>query len=118
MEAKSAGTGLGSEFVVRLPIVKQESDVQTGGGKRERRRKVRPRRVLIVDDLRDSADTLAMVLQLAGHEVQTAYDGATALATAESFRPNVVLLDIGMPKLNGYDVARELRANGWAGDWR
>ena len=66
-------------------------------------------RVLVVDDNRDSADSLALWLELAGHEVRTAYGGQEALDAAEAFLPAVVLLDIGMPGMNGYDVARGLR---------
>jgi CheY-like chemotaxis protein len=68
-----------------------------------------PLRVLIVDDLRDAADSLAVLLQLLGHEVRAVYDGATALHVAGSFRPEVVMLDIGLPDLDGYEVARRLR---------
>jgi CheY-like chemotaxis protein len=66
-------------------------------------------RVLVVDDNRDSADSLALWLELAGHEVRTAYSGPETLDVAEGFQPAVVLLDIGMPGMNGYDVARRLR---------
>jgi len=67
-------------------------------------------RVLVVDDNQDSAETLALLLTLEGHTVATAFDGATALAEAARFQPQLVLLDIGMPGMNGYEVARELRA--------
>jgi DNA-binding response OmpR family regulator len=70
-------------------------------------------RVLIVDDFRDSADTLAMVLQAAGYEAHTAYDGEQAIEEAAKLRPDVVLLDIGMPKLNGCDVCRRIREQQW-----
>jgi CheY-like chemotaxis protein len=70
-------------------------------------------RLLIVDDLEDNADTLAMLLELKGHEVHTAYDGDEAIAAAEKFQPEVVLLDIGMPKLNGYDACRHIRRQPW-----
>jgi DNA-binding response OmpR family regulator len=68
------------------------------------------RRVLVVDDNTDAADSLAMLLQVRGDEVRIAYDGEEALVAEDEFRPQVVLLDIGMPKLSGYDVARRLRA--------
>jgi CheY-like chemotaxis protein len=71
---------------------------------------------LIVDDLKDSADSLAMLLGLLGHEVHTAYDGAEGVAAAERFRPDVVLLDLGMPKLNGYDACRCIREQPWGKD--
>jgi CheY-like chemotaxis protein len=66
-----------------------------------------------VDDNRDGADTLAMMLKIMGHETRTAHDGVEALAAAEAFRPDVVLCDIGLPKLNGYEVARRIREQGW-----
>jgi len=68
-------------------------------------------RILVVDDNVDAADCLAMVVQLAGHEAQATYDGPTALAMAQIIRPHVVLLDIGLPGMDGYEVARQLRAN-------
>jgi DNA-binding response OmpR family regulator len=71
---------------------------------------VGPLRVLVADDERDTADTLFRILYHEGHEVQTAYDGAEALQVAREFEPDVVILDIGMPLLNGYDAARALRA--------
>jgi len=67
------------------------------------------KRVLVVDDNADAADSLAMLLQVRGDEVRIAYDGEEALVAEEDFRPGIVLLDIGMPKLSGYDVARRLR---------
>jgi two-component system CheB/CheR fusion protein len=65
--------------------------------------------VLVVDDNRDCADSLTILLRLAGHEVATAYDGAAGLAMAQQIQPDIVLLDIGLPKLDGYEVARRLR---------
>ncbi|MDO8678439.1 MAG: response regulator [Acidobacteriota bacterium] len=70
-------------------------------------------RILVVDDNHDSALSLAMVLTMMGHETRTAHDGETALATAESFHPDVVLLDIGLPKMNGYEVAQRIRESAW-----
>ena len=67
------------------------------------------RRLLIVDDLKDSADSLAMVLGLEGHEVHTAYNGEEAVAAAVKYEPEVILLDIGMPRVNGYDTCRLIR---------
>jgi len=75
-----------------------------------------PRRVLVVDDNLDSADTMAELFRLWGYEVRTAHDGPAALACARSFRPNVVLLDVGLPGMDGYELARRLRAEGLAGD--
>jgi CheY-like chemotaxis protein len=70
-------------------------------------------RILVVDDNPDSAMSLAMVLSMMGHETRTAHDGETAVSTAEAFRPRVVLLDIGLPKLNGYEVAQRIRQEAW-----
>jgi CheY-like chemotaxis protein len=67
------------------------------------------RRILVVDDNQDSADTLAKLLHIMGNEVSTAYDGLGAVEAATAFRPNLVLLDIGLPKLNGYDAARRIQ---------
>ena len=110
VEAYSAGLGQGSEFVVRLPAMTTE----LRGGQEEQRGGERatapltPRRILVVDDNVDAADSMAMLLRLAGQEVRVAYDGPTALLIAQVFRPHVVLLDIGMPGMDGYDVARRL----------
>lgn len=70
-------------------------------------------RILVVDDNHDSALSLAMMLSIMGHETRTAHDGESAVLTAESFLPDVVLLDIGLPKLNGYEVAQRIRENAW-----
>lgn len=70
-------------------------------------------RILVVDDNHDSAMSLAMMLSIMGHETRTAHDGESAVATAESFLPDVILLDIGLPKLNGYEVAQRIRENTW-----
>jgi CheY-like chemotaxis protein len=72
------------------------------------------RRILVVDDNPDSADSLAELLQLIGHETRTAYDGLEAVAAAASFRPAVVLLDIGLPKLDGHEAARKIREQPWS----
>jgi CheY-like chemotaxis protein len=71
------------------------------------------RRVLVVDDNQDAADTLALLLELMGHTTRTAHDGLAALDAAAAFEPEVVLLDIGLPKMNGYDVCREMRKQPW-----
>jgi CheY-like chemotaxis protein len=111
VEARSDGRGRGSEFRVRLPAVAglrptpamdEEDALQT------------PRRVLVADDNRDAAESLADLLRLMGHEVHTAHDGAEAVQLASSVRPDAVLLDIGMPKMNGYEAARCIRREPWA----
>ena len=110
IEARSEGPGRGSEFVVHLPM-----PIETGAGASEAAAAVDParrarRRVLVADDNEDAADSLGMILELAGHEVRVAHGGRQALQIAAEFRPDVALLDIGMPDLNGYDAARALRA--------
>jgi CheY-like chemotaxis protein len=72
------------------------------------------RRILVVDDNTDTADSLAAMLGVLGHEARVAYDGAQAIALADDFRPDIVLMDIGMPKFNGFQVAQRLRAQPWA----
>ena len=113
LEAHSAGLGQGSEFVVRLPIL---ADVANSPFLELSNADAAPRtgrRILVVDDNRDSAVSLAMLLKLTGNETQIAYDGLEAVAAAAAFRPDVVLLDIGLPKLNGYEVARKIREQPW-----
>lgn len=106
--ATSAGLGNGSEFIVRLPVVlsratKRESPpIETAAPDATWR-------VLVVDDNVDGADVTALLLQVLGHETQVAYSSATALAVADEYLPNVVLLDIGLPEMDGYEVARRLR---------
>jgi len=75
-----------------------------------------PLRILVVDDNRDSAETLSMLLELMGNELSVAYDGEQALAMANDIKPDVILLDIGLPKLNGYEVARQIRNEPWGGN--
>jgi two-component system CheB/CheR fusion protein len=110
--APSAGPGEGSEFVVRLPLLPDVSPTaaahEPDGGKRAKA--VVTHRILVVDDNRDSADSLAMLLRLVGHDVHTAHDGRQALAVAARYRPDLVLLDIGLPGMNGFTVARHLRS--------
>jgi two-component system CheB/CheR fusion protein len=111
LEAHSDGLGQGSEFVVRLPAL----PVPPGNGvgevpvARPTAAPAQRRRVLVVDDNRDSIESLALLLRMQGHEVTTAYDGPSALEKAAAWRPDVVLLDIGLPMMNGYEVAQRLR---------
>jgi PAS domain S-box-containing protein len=110
VEAASDGTGQGSEFIVRLPSAKRASGIsQTGTGNSDSVAAFSKRRILIVDDNQDSAKSLAMLLRLMGNEVHAAFDGIEAVGAATTFQPNLMLLDIGLPKLNGYDVARRIR---------
>ncbi|MBO0697194.1 MAG: PAS domain S-box protein, partial [Zavarzinella sp.] len=108
--AASEGPGRGSEFTVRLPLLPTGATArEPAKPPQEPRTAGRRRRVLVVDDNVDSADSLALLLGIWEHEVRTAHDGPAAIQVARSFRPEVVLLDLGMPGMNGYDVARELR---------
>jgi PAS domain S-box-containing protein len=114
----SAGAGLGSEFVVRLPLRRSDApdvarDDRAGriaGQPAETRR-----RVLVVDDNIDSAESMSALLEMQGHEVHAVYDGPSALTAAGTFRPDVVLLDLGLPGMSGLEVCRALRAQGFAG---
>jgi two-component system CheB/CheR fusion protein len=116
IEASSAGPGQGSEFVLRLPIADERAEGPEPAGAAPDAVAQAGRRVLIADDNEDAAESLALLLSLAGHEVQTAGDGEEAVAVAEQFRPQVALLDLGMPRLSGHDVARRLRQQPWAKD--
>ena len=116
IEARSAGLGHGSEFVVRLPIAGDEPKAQERQSSDTGNTVAAPcpYRILVVDDNRDSADSLSMLFRLRGNEVRTAYDGLEAVDAAVAFQPDAILLDIGLPKLNGYDAARAIRAQHWA----
>jgi PAS domain S-box-containing protein len=108
--ATSAGPGRGSEFVVRLPLAPASRAAGTDSPAAAPGARPTARfRVLVVDDSADVAESMSVLLELLGHDVQSAGDGLTALDLAESFRPDIVLLDIGMPRMNGYEVARRLR---------
>jgi signal transduction histidine kinase len=116
VQAFSEGSGRGSEFVIRLPTMPAPLTPAGNGqaGEREHRdgRSGKPGlrwRILIVDDNRDSAESLATLLQMFGHEVRTAYDGETGLSVAEQFSPDIILLDIGLPRLSGLEAARRIR---------
>ena len=111
--AHSAGKGKGSEFVVRVPALPVIAPTQPLQAADNNVNTAAARRVLVVDDNRDAAESLAVFLQLGGHSVHTAYDGIEAVEAAESFRPDIVLLDIGMPNLNGYEACRRIRDTAW-----
>jgi PAS domain S-box-containing protein len=115
VEVHSDGLGLGSEFAVSLPIVVEKPELQARESVSNSEPAVR-RRILIVDDNQDGAESLALLVQLGGHETLKAHDGVEAIEAAERFRPDVVLLDIGLPRLNGYEVCRRIREEPWGKD--
>jgi CheY-like chemotaxis protein len=109
VEAKSDGPGKGSEFVVRLPLAVGRLGLPDRGPRAGGPAAVAPRRILVVDDSRDAADSLGLLLKFLGAEVHTAHDGPAALEALETHRPSVVLLDIGLPGMDGFEVARQAR---------
>jgi PAS domain S-box-containing protein len=121
VEARSAGLGRGSEFLVRLPVGVEAAAVSdapaaaasAGAPVRQGGDAGAKRRVLVVDDNEDSAASLAMMLSLMGNETHTAHDGLAAVEAAQEFQPQVILLDIGLPKMNGYEVCAHIRAQPW-----
>jgi len=110
VEAKSPGVGKGCEFLVRIPTQCQQITSAKEPQSVEEPSMDTSLRILIVDDNRDSVTTLSMLLRRLGHQTFTAFDGEEAIAAARKFKPEVVLLDIGLPKLNGYEVCRWIRA--------
>ena len=115
IEARSEGPGSGSEFVVRLPVALPGAGDQPAD-KPDTVHATARHRILVVDDNVDAAETLALMLTMIGHETLTAHDGLEALDVAAAFRPGVIVLDIGMPKLNGYEAARLIRQQAWGTD--
>jgi len=113
VEATSAGPGKGSEFVVSLPMLTDPPLSAPAGMRFGSGPPGRARRILIVDDDRDAAESLAAILGLAGHMTEIAQDGFTALDRARAFLPEVILLDIGLPELGGAEVARRIRGERW-----
>jgi signal transduction histidine kinase len=108
VQAISPGVGGGSEFIVRLPLIPETPSLAVPAD-RAPRATISPRRILVVDDNVDAAESLADLLQAGGHEVRTAYNGPSCLELAVNYQPEVVLLDIGLPGMDGYEVARRLR---------
>ncbi len=113
VQACSGGIGQGSEFIVRLPIRVAAPPKQATVPAIGEQATTVPRRILVVDDNKDSAESLAILLRLTGHEAHTAFDGDEAVERAAALRPDVVLLDIGLPVISGYDAARQIRAQPW-----
>jgi CheY-like chemotaxis protein/two-component sensor histidine kinase len=110
VRATSPGLSQGSEFLVRLPLSQVTSTAKPGSYSGGHAKRQTGRRILIVDDNVDAALSVERLLKKWGHDVQTAFNGPQALEKARAFRPHIVLLDIGMPGMSGYDVAKQLRA--------
>jgi PAS domain S-box-containing protein len=109
VKASSAGIGRGSEFVVTLPEFSEEAPMHVETRSESTEQQPRRRRLMVVDDNRDAAESMSMLLELWGHEVICAYDGRTALETAAKYHPDAVFLDIGLPGMDGYEIAERLR---------
>jgi len=114
VEARSGGIGRGSDFILKLPIV-VAAEVPAAAPA-EPHQTGAPLRILVADDNKDAAESLMLLLQLAGHDVHIVFDGDAAVAAAARLRPDVALIDIGMPKRNGYEVARRIRDQPWGAD--
>jgi two-component system, chemotaxis family, CheB/CheR fusion protein len=111
VEARSAGLGRGAELVVTLPLAATAAGVARSMAAAPRPSPGGARLVLVVEDNADAAETLRLVIDLAGYEVAVAHDGRSGLEAARAFRPEVILCDIGLPEMDGYAVARALRAD-------
>ncbi len=112
--ARSDGPGKGSEFILRLPVVVEATAAPTRPERRWERAAIAPvLRILVVDDNRDAAASLGMLLRIMGQDVRTGHDGLEAVRLAEEFRPEVVLLDIGLPGLSGHEAAQRIRQEPW-----
>jgi CheY-like chemotaxis protein len=113
VRAESEGEAAGTRFVVRLPRRSASLVEQPPVEAVEAPANARKLRILVADDNRDAAQTLAIMLRFEGHDVRTAYDGLEVLATGDLFQPELVFLDIGMPVLDGYQTARQIRERPW-----
>jgi CheY-like chemotaxis protein len=110
--AESDGLGAGSSFTVRLPML-QAAQVEASGAVQPEAAAAVRRRILVADDNLDAAESLAMLLTMMGHEVRAAHDGAQAVEQAEQFRPDLILMDVGMPRLDGLQAATQIRSMDW-----
>ena len=113
IEVHSDGLDQGSEFRVALPAAVGDADVDAVDAAPRVAAQAGPHRILVVDDSRDSADSLAMLLRAIGHDAQSAYDGWSALDAVERWQPHLVLLDLGLPVLDGFEICRRMRAGRW-----
>ncbi len=112
--AQSDGAGQGSEFIVRLPLLAaQASPGPAGSTESQPIPSLESRRILIADDNHDAAEALATLLELRGHDVRMVHDGMEALAVGKTFKPDIILLDLGMPKMDGFETARQMRRRSW-----
>jgi CheY-like chemotaxis protein len=109
---ESEGEGKGSTFTVKLPVL-QSGRRQVASNKPDQALQSPKRRMLVVDDNRDSAESMAMMLKLLGNDVRVAHDGIEAIEAAEKFHPQVILMDVGMPRLNGLEATRRIREQSW-----
>jgi signal transduction histidine kinase len=118
VEARSPGPGKGTEFIVCLPgaVVREKEAPSAPSPAPAKRSSGNSLRILVVDDNQDAAESLMLLLQCSGHEVQVAHDGEQALLTAQSFLPELVFMDLGMPGLNGFEAARRVRREKWGQD--
>jgi len=112
VEARSEGLGKGSQFVVQLPVAIEGAHPHSSADT-QARHGTSSLRILIVDDNRDAAESSAMLLRIMGNDTRTAYDGQAGFDEGEAFRPDVILLDIGLPMLKGYEVSRRVRETSW-----
>jgi CheY-like chemotaxis protein len=113
VRAHSDGPGRGAVFTVRLPTLSAQTAPNASHPKTHAVPAVPPQRILVADDNQDAAECLSLQLQLAGHEVRTVNDGLEAVSVGNSFEPHVVLLDLGMPRMDGYEAARQIRGEPW-----
>ncbi len=113
VEAKSEGPGKGAEFIALLPVVSESPSPQPSKREEGRPSNAVTCRILIADDNKDSAESMGTLLRLMGNEVRMVHDGVQAVEEAATFRPDVILLDIGMPRLDGYAAARRIREERW-----
>jgi signal transduction histidine kinase/ActR/RegA family two-component response regulator len=116
VEAHSEGPGKGSRFIARLPVVETGNALHPTAGENGIAENHLQCRILVADDNRDAAESMGTMMRHLGHEVRIVHDGVQAVIEAAEFRPDIILLDIGMPRLNGYDAAQRIRAQAWGND--